>query len=176
MHETTIPRSSSATPCPVARDGRADHPTADGTVARRITDSRKRIPTNEHGAQVPCVLIVDDDPDLRELAAEVLAQEGWTVVKACSGDDACMRAKADPPDAILLDVMMPGPDGFATLQALRADPATRPVPVIFMSARPDLDECDLHRRHGAAGLISKPFEAFRLASLISTKVGWATTR
>jgi CheY-like chemotaxis protein len=105
------------------------------------------------------ILVVDDDADIRRIAALSLERiGGFRVVLASSGEEALVIAAADPPDAVLLDVSMPGADGPATLGALRALPATAGVPVVFFTATSSDAEaqrlCDL----GAAGVVPKPFD------------------
>src|SRR5689334_22271478 len=82
------------------------------------------------------ILIVDDEDDIREVAQVSLELVGhYEVLTAARGTDGVARARTDRPDAILLDVMMPELDGPATLARLRADPATRDIPVVFLTAK-----------------------------------------
>ena len=82
------------------------------------------------------ILVVDDDELLREVAKAALEiVGGWQVVTAHSGAEARSPGAPERPDAILLDVMMPGVDGPSTVAALRADPATARIPVIFLTAK-----------------------------------------
>ena len=82
------------------------------------------------------ILIVDDEDDIREVAQVSLELVGgYEVLTASSGRDGLERARGGQPDAILLDVMMPDMDGPATLVELRADPATRDIPVVFLTAK-----------------------------------------
>jgi CheY-like chemotaxis protein len=114
------------------------------------------------------VLIVDDDPDIREIA--VLAFElagGWEIRDAASGRDAVAMVLAEPPDAIVLDIMMPETDGPATLALLQADARTRDIPVVFLSARVALADCQRYLALGVSGFITKPFDPLQLPSAIS---------
>jgi CheY-like chemotaxis protein len=100
------------------------------------------------------VLVVEDDPMIQEVLALALADEGYEVATATDGD-ALAEAAVDRPAVILLDVNMPGMDGLEVLDHLRADPATRPIPVVLMSAAERLAE---HRgRPGVAAVLPKPF-------------------
>ena len=82
------------------------------------------------------VLLIDDEADIRRIGELSLARLGrWRVVKAASGAEGVALAASERPDLILLDVMMPDQDGPATLARLRADPATRAIPVIFVTAK-----------------------------------------
>jgi CheY-like chemotaxis protein len=119
------------------------------------------------------ILIVDDEDDIREVAQMTLEMmAGWEVRAAASGEQALALAAADPPDAILLDVMMPGMDGPATLARLLADPATAGVPVVFLTAKAQAAEQRRLAGMGAAGVLAKPFDPARLADQLSQVLGW----
>jgi CheY-like chemotaxis protein len=118
------------------------------------------------------VLVVDDEEDIREVAQLGLETfAGWHVRTAASGPQAVREAAADPPDVVLLDVMMPELDGPSTLAALREDPATHDVPVVFLTAKVQPTE---RRRleHLASGVIAKPFDPVALAGEIADRLGW----
>ncbi len=86
------------------------------------------------------ILLVDDEPDIRQIAAMALQLgSGWTVLTASSGAQALEVAGREVPDAILLDVMMPGMDGPETLRRLREDAALRETPVLFLTAKAQPD-------------------------------------
>jgi CheY-like chemotaxis protein len=112
------------------------------------------------------ILIIDDDHDIQEIASVSLRTLGqMEVIVAQSGPEGLGKAAQEQPDAILLDVMMPGMDGPATLAALRRDPATASIPVIFLTARPreagvESDE------PGVAGVLAKPFDAVALPARV----------
>jgi CheY-like chemotaxis protein len=113
------------------------------------------------------VLLVDDEPHIRRIGELCLEAVGKMRVRlASSGAEAIEMAVADPPDAILLDVMMPGMDGPSTLAALRIQPATASIPVIFMTAKVQPHEVDRYHHLGAAGVIKKPFDPMTLADEI----------
>jgi CheY-like chemotaxis protein len=121
------------------------------------------------------VLVVDDDELLREVAQTALELVGgWEVLTAQSGPQAHRQALAEHPDAILLDVMMPGVDGPSTVAALRADPATRDIPIIFLTAKmPSEDLVEEWRPLRLAGVIPKPFDPMTLAADMASLLGWA---
>jgi CheY-like chemotaxis protein len=109
------------------------------------------------------VLLVDDEPDIRLMAGLSLERVGrWTVVQAASGQQAIERARAERPDVILLDVMMPDLDGPGTFLRLRQDPDTADIPVIFMTAKAQRHEVQRLAGLGAAGIIPKPFDPMTL--------------
>ena len=114
------------------------------------------------------ILLVDDEDDIREVAAVSLqAIGGWRVSTAPGGDAGIAMARADRPDAILLDVMMPGLDGPATFAKLQADPHTRDIPVILLTAKAQ----DADRRRfaalGVAGILTKPFNPTKLSDQVT---------
>jgi CheY-like chemotaxis protein len=119
------------------------------------------------------ILIVDDEDDIREVAAMSLEMSaGWEVVGASSGVEGLAKARTEKPDAILLDVMMPAMDGPATLQKLRADPEIAALPVVFLTAK--LQATDRRRlaELGAAGVLAKPFDPMTLADQVKEALGW----
>jgi CheY-like chemotaxis protein len=85
------------------------------------------------------ILIVDDTPTNLDAISETLSDAGYDVAIATSGERALQTVKRQPPDLILLDVMMPGLDGFATCQLLKADPQNCDIPVIFIAKSKDLN-------------------------------------
>lgn len=119
------------------------------------------------------ILIVDDDDDIREVAQLALELgASWRVITASSGPAAVETARAESPDAILLDVMMPGLDGPGTLERLRAADATRDIPVIFLTAKARPAERDQLSGLRVAGVLSKPFDPVTLPDHIAALLGW----
>jgi DNA-binding response OmpR family regulator len=111
------------------------------------------------------VLIIDDDADIRLIAALTLSRVGgMDVVEAAGGAEGVRKAEQERPDVILLDMMMPTMDGTATLAALRAQPATAGMPVIFLTAKVVGAEVDRLKALGAAGVLIKPFDPRTLAA------------
>jgi two-component system OmpR family response regulator len=109
------------------------------------------------------VMIVDDDDDVRAISALAARKiGGWDVLSVASGAEAVALAAQEHPDVILLDVMMPPPDGPATLALLRDDSATAAIPIIFLTAKSQADEIEHFLELGASGVISKPFDATAL--------------
>ena len=119
------------------------------------------------------VLVVDDDPLLREVAKAALEMVGgWEVLTASSGVEAVQVATREQPDAMLLDVMMPGQDGPSTLVALQADAGTRHIPVIFLTAKVGGDGHDEWNLAAASGVIGKPFDPMTLSAEVARLLGW----
>jgi two-component system OmpR family response regulator len=109
------------------------------------------------------VMIVDDDDDVRAISALAARKiGGWDVLSVASGAEAVALAAQEHPDVILLDVMMPPPDGPATLALLRDDSATAAIPIIFLTGNSQADEIEHFLELGASGVISKPFDATAL--------------
>jgi PleD family two-component response regulator len=114
------------------------------------------------------IMIVEDNVVNRRLLAGLLGRQGYATVEAEDGQRAIEMAQADPPALILMDIMMPRLDGYATCQALKEDPRTRDVPVVFIST---LDqELDKVRAFSAGGVdyISKPFQVQEVYARVRT--------
>jgi two-component system alkaline phosphatase synthesis response regulator PhoP len=119
------------------------------------------------------MLVVDDDEAIREVVRtglEVVA--GWEVRLASNGAEALSLCSADPPDAILLDVMMPTMDGPTTFGKLQEDPRTRSVPVILLTAKVQPSERRRYEELGVAGVLAKPFDPLALPGEIADLLGW----
>lgn len=111
------------------------------------------------------ILYVEDEDDIRTVAEMALQAVGGFHVIACrSGAEAIAAAPKASADLLLLDVMMPGMDGPSTLAALRALPATRTTPVIFMTAKVQVAEVALYRALGALDVIGKPFDPMQVSA------------
>jgi CheY-like chemotaxis protein len=120
------------------------------------------------------VLIVDDDKTIQEVAQMCLELvAGWNVEVASSGLEALRLSAANPPDAILLDVMMPSMDGPTTFTRLQADIRTRSVPVVLLTAKVQPAERRYWEQLGVAGVLAKPFDPLRLPGQIADLLGWA---
>jgi CheY-like chemotaxis protein len=119
------------------------------------------------------ILVVDDDDAIREVAQATLELiGGWQVDCAGSGSEALTIAAQSPPDAILLDVMMPGMDGPATFRLLQADPRTAPVPVVLLTAKVQAWERRQWASLGVAGVLTKPFDPMTLPDQMAELLDW----
>lgn len=119
------------------------------------------------------ILIIDDDDDIREVAAlslETIA--GWEVIRASSGAQGVARAAEQRPDAILLDVMMPGMDGPTTFRELRKNPATASIPVLLLTAKVQGSDQRRFADLGVEAVLFKPFDPLTLAAQIAGVLGW----
>ncbi|MBH8562966.1 response regulator [Nostoc sp. CENA67] len=119
------------------------------------------------------ILIVDDEYDIRAVAELSLKAVGaWQVSTAASGSEGVAKAIAEQPDVILLDVMMPDMDGIATFHALQANPATKSIPVILLTAKAQAAEQRRFAELGVQAIITKPFKAMKLPTQIAAALNW----
>jgi CheY-like chemotaxis protein len=105
----------------------------------------------------PKILVVDDEPAIRLLCRVNLQADGFAVQEAQDGVAAMRIAREWHPELILLDVMMPGEDGFAVAERIRDDPALNGTRVMFLTARADIGDNERARGTGAVGHVTKPF-------------------
>ena len=129
----------------------AEEPAASAEPAERATPG------------VGTVLVIDDEPAVRDLMQRFLTKEGFRVVTAGGGEEGLRRARELAPDAVTLDVMMPGMDGWAVLTALKADPETADIPVVMLTI---VDDRNLGYALGAADYLTKPIDRERLATVL----------
>ena len=120
------------------------------------------------------VLIIDDEDDIREVAALSLESvAGWEVVTANSGSQGLARAAEHQPDAILLDVMMPGMDGPTTFRELRKNPSTSKIPVLLLTAKVQSSDQRRFADLGVEAVLFKPFDPMTLSTQIASVLGWS---
>ena len=122
------------------------------------------------------VLVADDNADVRSYVTRLLTGQGWRVEAVGDGDAALALARRVLPDLVLTDVMMPGLDGFGLVRALRADPATRSVPIIVLSARAGQDAAVEGLDVGADDYLVKPFSARELVARVRVTLELAGLR
>ena len=119
------------------------------------------------------VLIIDDEEDIREVAALSLeATAGWKVSTAASGAQGIVIAKAERPDAILMDVMMPGVDGPSTFREMQKIDEIKDIPVLLLTAKVQGVDKRRFADLGVAGVLFKPFDPLTLADQISEVLNW----
>jgi CheY-like chemotaxis protein len=119
------------------------------------------------------ILIIDDEDDIREVAALSLeATAGWEVLTASSGREGIATAEREKPEAILMDVMMPEMDGPTTFKQLQANPATASIPVVLLTAKVQGADQRRFAGLGVAAVLVKPFDPLTLAAQISKVLGW----
>ena len=118
----------------------------------------------------PKILIVDDNPTNIRVAAKILMQKKHNVSFAQSGKEASQKAGSINFDAILLDIMMPGMDGYEVCEKLKSNPGTRQVPVIFLTAKTEPENVVKAFNVGGADYVTKPFNSQELLSRVETQV------
>ncbi len=123
-------------------------------------ESRPSAETGEEGT----VLVIDDDSSTRDLLGRMLGREGYRVLQAGSGAEGLRLARAEHPDVITLDVLMPGQDGWEVLAALKNDPEMAGIPVVMLSIT---DDRNLGYALGASEYLTKPIERARLAAVLA---------
>ena len=119
------------------------------------------------------ILIVDDEERLRELVQACLEDlGGWETITAASGKECLEIVQTDKFDAIVLDVSMPGMDGFAVFERLQSNPMTQSIPVILLTARVLPRDRDRFSDMGVAGVIPKPIDPMTISTEIAEILGW----
>ena len=137
----------------------AGAPAPDGAVPTTATP----VPAAEYGA----ILVVDDNPSTRDLLARRLARQGYEVATAESGEEALAALTARAVDLVLLDVLMPGLNGYDVLKRLKADENLRDVPVLMISALDEMESVVRCIELGAEDYLPKPFDAVLLRARVS---------
>jgi DNA-binding response OmpR family regulator len=112
------------------------------------------------------ILIVDDSPTIVALLRKFLQQSGYITLEAGDAEKGVELARAERPDMIFLDIVLPGMNGFAALRLLRRDPATREIPVVMISGNEQATEQFYAQRIGADDFMKKPFSRFEVFARI----------
>jgi two-component system, OmpR family, phosphate regulon response regulator PhoB len=118
-----------------------------------------------------CVLLVEDEEPLRRVMKDLLERDGYTVTEASDGVQALDQVDRFAPDIIILDLNLPGMDGYNVLQQLRSRPATRDIPVVVLTAKGDEDNEVRVFELGADDFITKPFRARALSARLQAVLG-----
>jgi twitching motility two-component system response regulator PilH len=113
------------------------------------------------------ILIVDDSSTARHFLLDVLVKGGYEVIAAENGDEAILKAKAEMPDLVLMDVVMPGINGFQATRAITKDDATKHIPVLILTSKDMETDRIWGMRQGATAFLSKPIEPEALLAKIS---------
>ncbi|OGX07660.1 MAG: hypothetical protein A2Z88_00765 [Omnitrophica WOR_2 bacterium GWA2_47_8] len=113
------------------------------------------------------ILIIEDEPHISKLVAYLLQKGGYAVVQAVDGKKGIAAAKKELPDLILLDVMMPGMDGFTVAKALREDKRTSAIPILMLSSAAQYKDRIKGISSGATDYLTKPFEPKELLQKVS---------
>jgi PAS domain S-box-containing protein len=151
-------------------------PLQDKTRQRTDTPSAQTLEHRKYQATLGArILLADDNADMRAYVKNLL-EPNWKVETARDGMEALSQAKANPPDLVLSDVMMPGLDGFGLVQALRADPVTSGIPIILLSARAGEESRVEGMDIGADDYLTKPFNARELLARVGSHLQMARFR
>jgi CheY-like chemotaxis protein len=127
----------------------------------------------KNNAKAKRLLVVDNEAYIQEItkiSLELIA--GWEISTASSGAEAILKATAEQPDAILLDIMMPDMDGVETFRHLQAQPETQNIPVIILTAQLRSADQTHYKALGIREAIGKPFDPVSLAQQIKKTLGW----
>src|ERR671939_28491 len=116
------------------------------------------------------VLVVDDEAPIRLLCRVNLEAEGMEALEAGDGDSGLEKARSERPDVILLDVMMPGRDGWQVAEALLSDESTSGIPIVFLTARAEVKDRARGLDLGGVDYVTKPFNPVELAPLVEDLV------
>jgi CheY-like chemotaxis protein len=131
-----------------------------------VVERREEVPAASRDAALAgtsTVLVIDDEPAVRELMQRFLGRDGFRVLTAGGGEEGLRLARELSPDAIILDVLMPGMDGWAVLSALKADPELADIPVVMLTI---VDDKNLGYALGAADYLTKPIDRERLTAVL----------
>ncbi len=120
------------------------------------------------------ILVVGDDRTTRDLIGALLKKAGHEIMEAADGDFAYMQATVSKPDLIILDIMMPGLDGYDVLSRLRHDPDTWEIPVVVLTAYAVLEEVSKSISLGAVEVISKPCKPEEIVNAIRANLPTAS--
>ena len=133
-------------------------------AAAQQPDRRRQAPTGTR------MLVVDDSPTICAVLGRLLEQDGYAVQKVADGERALELAKAELPELVFLDIVLPGINGFAVLRALRHDPLTAHIPIVMISGNPQATEQFYVQRYGADDFIKKPFNRLDVVASIDLLV------
>lgn len=128
-------------------------------------------PTSANPFTRKIILVVDDSPTERHFLVDLLTREGYTVVTAENGLDAIAKIRAERPMLVLMDVVMPGANGFQVTRALARDPSTQSIPVILCTSKSADTDRIWGMRQGASGYMVKPFDPGQLLAKIADLTG-----
>lgn len=117
------------------------------------------------------ILIVDDEPDLVELLTNRLKDNGYLTCSATNGEEAIKKAREEKPHLIVLDILMPGMDGYTCLKFLRSDVLTKDIPVVILTVKKENKVGDIFKIEGIEAFLEKPFEPDKLMSIIKKTLG-----
>lgn len=118
-----------------------------------------------------CILVAEDYKPLLLAIQSILEAEGYAVLAASNGEEALRLMERVRPDLILADIMMPGMNGYAFLEAVRSRPEWSSIPFIFLSARAEQEDLEKGKAMGVTGYLIKPFEPQELIEIVRRHLG-----
>lgn len=116
------------------------------------------------------ILIVDDSPTERKQMEDILSKEGYRVLQASSGDEGVMLAKDKLPDLVLMDVVMPGTNGFQATRQLTKHTATSHIPVVIVTTKDQETDRMWGKRQGASNYLTKPIDKRNLLKVVQDEI------
>jgi len=128
------------------------------------------MPQSEQKPHKPLILMVDDVPKNLQVLGSILGANAYLITPAMSGEQALARVEQLMPDLILLDVMMPGIDGFETCRQIKANSKTQDIPIIFLTAKTETVDVVKGFKVGAVDYVTKPFQAEELLTRVETQI------
>ncbi len=117
------------------------------------------------------IMVVDDNPKIRKVVRVILEKKGYEVEEARNGDECLKRLEKEKPDLILLDVMMPGEDGWEICKEIKSDEKHRDIPVAMLTVRASEEDMNKSIEHGADTHINKPFGVEDLLERVESLLG-----
>jgi CheY-like chemotaxis protein len=164
---------AAAAPAGAARQSPVAPPAVDLSNAFELLEDDVALIEAERkrGARGTCVLLVEDEDQLRRVMKDLLEREGYAVAEARDGAEAMDRVDEHAPDIVLLDLNLPGMDGYSVLSWLRSRDATRRTPVVVLTAKGDEDNEVRVFELGADDFLTKPFRAKALSARIEAVLG-----
>jgi two-component system, OmpR family, alkaline phosphatase synthesis response regulator PhoP len=122
------------------------------------------------------ILVIEDDPATQRLVEYSLKQEGYQIITASNGLDGIRKALGESPDLVILDVMLPGMDGFEICYRLRSEPATKQLPILMFSAKAQEIDKDTGIKVGADDYLTKPSAPSEIVSHVEKLLAIKTAR
>jgi len=116
------------------------------------------------------ILAAEDAPDEARVLIDFLGAQGYTVIQAADGEEAIIKARVERPDLLLLDVRMPGLDGFQVCERLKSDPATADIPIFMLTGAGAIDDRVRGLGLGAEDYLTKPYDFEELAARIAARM------
>ncbi|NTV29518.1 MAG: response regulator [Candidatus Omnitrophica bacterium] len=122
-------------------------------------------------SEIKKILVIDDEKMLHTMLKSIFASYGFEVISAFTGEEGLVEAVAKKPDLVILDVLMPGIKGREVCKRLKADPVTRDIPVLFLTAKDSEEDVQAELEAGAVGHVTKPINSMALLRQVKKILG-----